>query len=322
MKLRDVIAGLDKPVTSGSLDTEITGIAYDSRKAAPGIAFVAMRGTANDGHQFIPSAIASGAAAIIAETAPPDGSTVPWVAAGNPHGWEVAVEWMESGKELVAAAGWATLSSLASVKDDAKNARRAQSGQGHPVPEPAALNSSNARCVKSARKSFPYFADYEISRKHMEEPHIEQATLEDLPQLTDLLFELFTMEGDFKPDRARQMRGLRLILEQPSRGRIFVLRHNGTIFGMINLLFTISTAEGGFVILLEDVIMHRDFRGKGYGTKLLQHVIDYAKKKDFLRITLLTDRMDERSQRFFASYGFVPSKMIPMRLILDTPPAN
>ena len=91
---------------------------------------------------------------------------------------------------------------------------------------------------------------------------------------------------------------------------------------MINLLFTISTAEGGFVILLEDVIMHRDYRGKGYGTKLLQHVIDYAKKKEFLRITLLTDRMDERSQRFFASYGFVPSKMIPMRLILDTPPAN
>ena len=156
----------------------------------------------------------------------------------------------------------------------------------------------------------------------MEDPHIEQATLEDLPQLTDLLFELFEMEGDFQPDRARQMRGLRLILEQPSRGRIFVLRHNGTIFGMINLLFTISTAEGGFVILLEDVIMHRDYRGQGHGTKLLQHVIDYAKKKDFLRITLLTARLDERSQRFFAGYGFVESKMIPMRLTFEVQPVG
>ena len=156
----------------------------------------------------------------------------------------------------------------------------------------------------------------------MEDPHIEQATLEDLPQLTDLLFELFEMEGDFQPDRARQMRGLRLILEQPSRGRIFVLRHNGTIFGMINLLFTISTAEGGFVILLEDVIMHRDYRGQGHGTRLLQHVIDYAKKKDFLRITLLTARLDERSQRFFAGYGFAVSKMIPMRLTFETQPVG
>lgn len=152
----------------------------------------------------------------------------------------------------------------------------------------------------------------------MDEPHLEQATLEDLPQLTDLLFELFTQEADFVPDRAKQMRGLRLILEQPNRGRIFVLRQNGTILGMINLLFTISTAEGGFVIMLEDVIVHHEFRAKGFGDKLLWHAIEYAKKKDFLRITLLTDRLNDQGQRFFKAHGFVESKMIPLRLILTT----
>jgi GNAT superfamily N-acetyltransferase len=152
----------------------------------------------------------------------------------------------------------------------------------------------------------------------MDEPHIEQATLEDLPQLTDLLFDLFSHEADFVPNRSKQMRGLRLILEQPNRGRIFVLRQNGTLLGMINLLFTISTAEGGFVILLEDVIVHRDFRGRGFGEKLLQHAIEYAKKKDFLRITLLTDRLNDDGVRFFKSHGFFESSMIPMRLILHT----
>ena len=152
----------------------------------------------------------------------------------------------------------------------------------------------------------------------MDEPHLEQATLEDLPQLTDLLIELFTQEGDFEPNRAKQMRGLRLILEQPNRGRIFVIRQNGTILGMINLLFTISTAEGGFVVLLEDVIIHRDFRHQGFGAKLLQHAIDYAQKKDFLRITLLTDRMNAESQNFFKTHGFIESKMIPLRLILNS----
>lgn len=148
------------------------------------------------------------------------------------------------------------------------------------------------------------------------EPHIEQATLEDLPVLTDLLYELFSTEGDFQPNRAKQMRGLRLILEQPNRGRIFVLRLDGMIVAMINLLFTISTAEGGFVITLEDVIVHRDFRGRGYGDKLIQHTITYARKKDFLRITLLTDRINEEGQRFFKAHGFFESKMIPMRLLL------
>ena len=155
-----------------------------------------------------------------------------------------------------------------------------------------------------------------------DEPYIEQATLEDLPQLTDLLHELFTLEGDFMPNRAKQMRGLRLILEQPNRGRIFVLRQNGLILAMINLLFTISTAEGGFVILLEDVIVHRDFRGRGFGDKLVNHTIEYAKKKDFLRITLLTDRLNEEGQKFFRAHGFIESKMIPMRLFLATSPSD
>ena len=48
------------------------------------------------------------------------GSTVPWVAAGSPHGWELALEWIDSKKPLTAAAGWATLGSLVSVKDDSE----------------------------------------------------------------------------------------------------------------------------------------------------------------------------------------------------------
>lgn len=48
------------------------------------------------------------------------GATVAWVAAGSPHGYELALEWIESPKSLVAAAGWATLSSLVAIKDDAE----------------------------------------------------------------------------------------------------------------------------------------------------------------------------------------------------------
>src|SRR4029434_9146051 len=48
------------------------------------------------------------------------GSTVPWVAAGSPHGRELALEWIESAKPLVATAGWTTLSSLVAMKDDAE----------------------------------------------------------------------------------------------------------------------------------------------------------------------------------------------------------
>ena len=48
------------------------------------------------------------------------GSTVSWVAAESLHGWGLALEWIESKKENVAVTGWATLSSLVGIKDDAE----------------------------------------------------------------------------------------------------------------------------------------------------------------------------------------------------------
>jgi 3-methyladenine DNA glycosylase AlkD len=48
------------------------------------------------------------------------GSTVPWVAAGSPHGWDLALEWIDSRKALTAEAGWATLRSIVSIKDDSE----------------------------------------------------------------------------------------------------------------------------------------------------------------------------------------------------------
>ena len=149
----------------------------------------------------------------------------------------------------------------------------------------------------------------------MPDLRIEPATLDDLSELTELLYDLFTQESDFTPDRDKQLRGLRLILEQPSRGRVFVIRNERMIIGMINLLITISTAEGGFVLLLEDLVVHKDHRGQGYGSRLLRHALDFARDKKFLRITLLTEDIDD-ARPFYLKHGFSESPMQPMRYIL------
>ena len=46
-------------------------------------------------------------------------STVAWVTAESKHGIDLAREWIDSKKEVVAKTGWATLSSLVALKDDA-----------------------------------------------------------------------------------------------------------------------------------------------------------------------------------------------------------
>ena len=146
---------------------------------------------------------------------------------------------------------------------------------------------------------------------------IEPATIEDLSSLTDLVVDLLDLQDDFTPDPVLQKRGIRHILEEPARGRIFVARTQDRIVGMANLLFTVSTAMGGFVLIMEDVIIHPDHRGRGYGAALLEAVVEFAQEKDFKRITLLADKLSNDSQAFFQQHGFTYSSLIPMRLILD-----
>ena len=54
----------------GNTDVEITDLINDSRKAAPGVMFVAVKGVAVDSHRFIPDVVAAGASAIVCEDLP------------------------------------------------------------------------------------------------------------------------------------------------------------------------------------------------------------------------------------------------------------
>jgi len=142
------------------------------------------------------------------------------------------------------------------------------------------------------------------------------ATPEDIPSLTGLLDELFGMEVEFTPDHEAQRRGLMMILGDPHIGHIFVARHDGVIIGMANLLYSVSTALGERVGILEDVILLPAYRSQGVGRKLLEYLIQTAHQNGCRRITLLTDKENLGGQKFYTGLGFNPSSMIPMRLFL------
>ena len=74
MKLGELLRNLDVLDASAAMDMEIGGVSYDSRETQPGDLFVAIRGFESDGHKFIPAAMARGAAAVLCEEAPSDGT--------------------------------------------------------------------------------------------------------------------------------------------------------------------------------------------------------------------------------------------------------
>jgi len=67
MTLAELIDGLSVRALRGDRATEIEDVAYDSREAGPGTAFVCVSGLSSDGHDFAAAAVEAGASALIVE---------------------------------------------------------------------------------------------------------------------------------------------------------------------------------------------------------------------------------------------------------------
>ena len=70
MQLSSLLYKVPLLATAGSMDTDVTNLTMDSRRAGSGSLFVAVRGTVSDGHDYIAKAVELGASAILCETMP------------------------------------------------------------------------------------------------------------------------------------------------------------------------------------------------------------------------------------------------------------
>ena len=68
--LKDILYKVSIRSTKGNTNMDVKDLQIDSRKVTNGSCFIAIKGSVTDGHQFIETAIGSGAQAIICETLP------------------------------------------------------------------------------------------------------------------------------------------------------------------------------------------------------------------------------------------------------------
>ncbi|MHB8844081.1 MAG: GNAT family N-acetyltransferase [Nitrospirota bacterium] len=136
----------------------------------------------------------------------------------------------------------------------------------------------------------------------------------DIPRMSDLLTELFGIEADFTPDVEKQVRALSvLVAAPPERVCVLVAEQKGVIAGMATVQTLISTAEGGRVGLVEDVVVHRDYRGRGIGALLIETIADWARSHGLTRLQLLADRDNQNALDFYASQDWSVTRLICLR---------
>jgi GNAT superfamily N-acetyltransferase len=117
---------------------------------------------------------------------------------------------------------------------------------------------------------------------------LREAVPGDLPAICGLLGELPAAEVDFEPDYEKQYRGLSLLCGAQT---------------------LVSTAEGGYSLLIEDLVVHRDYRRCGLGARLPDRAAEWAAARGIRRMQLLCDETSHDAQLFYASTGWERTRL-------------
>jgi ribosomal protein S18 acetylase RimI-like enzyme len=150
---------------------------------------------------------------------------------------------------------------------------------------------------------------------------IRNARLEDLDTLTMLLRQLFSIEADFAVNADWQRRGLSLMLDGCLKHRcVKVAEVEGVVVGMVTAQLLISTAEGGTVALVEDMVVDSHYRGRGIGRRLMAAIEDWSRERGAKRLQLLADRTNFSALDFYDKIGWRPTRMICLRRKWDKTP--
>jgi GNAT superfamily N-acetyltransferase len=143
----------------------------------------------------------------------------------------------------------------------------------------------------------------------MSEILIRQAEWEDRERLVLLLCELASGEADFNPNRSRLEHGIERMLEAPETRTILVAESAKRIVGMCAGQLLLSTVEGGCVLLIEDFIVRKSFRGQGIGNRLIETIEAWGLHRGAKRFQLLTEEDNTTALDFYEKRGWQRTKL-------------
>ena len=143
---------------------------------------------------------------------------------------------------------------------------------------------------------------------------VRPGRIADIPELIELLDDLFSIEEDFRFDQAKQEDGLRMILESdPDEKVLLVAELEKKIIGMCSAQALISTAEGAKSAMVEDMIVKDGFRGAGIGNLIMNEIISWAKNNNIARLQLLADKNNSKAKSFYKKNDWESTRLICLR---------
>lgn len=135
----------------------------------------------------------------------------------------------------------------------------------------------------------------------------------DLVACTALIAELFALERDFAWDARLVRRALDRLLRPSRRHVVLVAAAGSEVRGMVSLQTVISTAEGGPVAWLEDLVVATAHRGRGLGARLLAAAESWAVRHGLARLQLVAEEANAPALEFYRRHDWQPTHLVVRR---------
>jgi GNAT superfamily N-acetyltransferase len=138
--------------------------------------------------------------------------------------------------------------------------------------------------------------------KPSQQVQIRPASREDLSELLILLQHLNRADPPLSKEHAESI--WRDILGR-SGVTVYVAEMAGELVGSCTLVVVPNlTRSGRSYALIENVVTHETYRGRGIGQSVLSAAIDHAWRENCYKIMLMTGRKDEAIIHFYEKAGF------------------
>ncbi|MFT5872831.1 MAG: ribosomal protein S18 acetylase RimI-like enzyme [Clostridium sp.] len=99
-------------------------------------------------------------------------------------------------------------------------------------------------------------------------------------------------------------------ISSPNDIKIFIIEHDNIIMGYANTWDVYSVWTMGKSLIIDDLYICKEFRNKGYGKRVMNYLIDYAKSNVFKRIQLSAEKDNIIAQTLYKKLGFDDEDMV------------
>jgi diamine N-acetyltransferase len=130
-----------------------------------------------------------------------------------------------------------------------------------------------------------------------------EAFSRDIPMLLEYMRKFYALDH-YPFDEAKARHNLNKFIFTPELGRMWVLEIDQKPIGYLALTFGFSFEYDGRDAFIDEIYLDDEYRGKGYGTKVMQMLEERARQLDVHAMHLEVERTNRRGEKLYINSGF------------------